>query len=203
MIRWGFTIYLFVVIFMGINKNSLEEINGEYGEIRKIQEENRQLKEENRKLKKELEVKDELSSDIVEEDGFNHDFTKGQIWEIPGKWRVQVHHAKSVEDRNNFSEQSPAQVILVEYTYENLGYDHDGEGLYIYTDRILDEQGKMGYVYPLPLNNYPRKTPIGGTCDGEQSFGIDHESKIVHVYFEIYDEALERHTAVFKMPVEY
>ncbi|MDO5755847.1 MAG: cell division protein ZapB [Tissierellia bacterium] len=203
MIRWLITIYLVVAIFMGIETSSVEEIHGTTEQMEKIKEENRQLKEENQILKEQLNTKEKLSSKDGDTESFNHDFTKGQIWEIPGKWRVQVHHAKSVEDRNNFSEQSPAQVILVEYSYENLGYDHDGEGLYIYTDRILDEQGKMGYVYPLPLNDYPRKTPVGGTCDGEQSFGIDHPSKTVHVYFEIYDEAFERHTAVFKMPVEY
>ncbi|MDO5755357.1 MAG: hypothetical protein Q4P28_03910 [Tissierellia bacterium] len=72
-------------------------------------------------------------------------------------------------ERNAF-EEDVEEVISIKYRYENLGYDKNGEGLLIYTDKILDEKGKMGKVYPPPDLDYPKKTPWGPLATGNRPF---------------------------------
>lgn len=169
------------------------------------EEEYQALKEENEALKEELEaLKNEPEKPEEEEtpEASEENYGLGEVWEVPDKWKITVNSVTTTDERNMYSDQEPAEVVTVHYTYENLGYDDEGRGLYVYPERIMDAEGKMGYDYPVSVTEYPQETPIGGTCDAEQNFGIANASETVKVYFEVYDEEYTRHLAVFEVPVE-
>lgn len=128
--------------------------------------------------------------------------TIDDTWEVPGLWKVKINSIKATDDRNEFEERQPAQVFVLNYTYENLGYEGDSMDLYIIPDRYMDDSRKMGYDYPGDRTLYPEELPIGGVVDAEAVFGVDNETKTVKIFFEQYDDDNNNHEVIFEIPVE-
>ncbi|MDO5648996.1 MAG: hypothetical protein Q4G11_00195 [Gallicola sp.] len=130
--------------------------------------------------------------------------TIDDTWEVPGQWKLKINSVELTNDRNEYSEKTPAQVFIVNYTYENLGYEDEDDimDLYLTPDRIMDDSGKMGYTYPASIVNYPQELPVGGTVDAQDAWGVDNETKTVKIYFSSYDMDTTKQEAVFEVPVQ-
>ena len=137
-----------------------------------------------------------------EENAEEKNLTIDDTWEVPGLWKVKINSIKATDDRNEFEERQPAQVFVLNYTYENLGYEGDSMDLYIIPDRYMDDSRKMGYDYPGDRTLYPEELPIGGVVDAEAVFGVDNETKTVKIFFEQYDDDNNNHEVIFEIPVE-
>ena len=56
----------------------------------------------------------------------------GESYILDGLWKITINSVEETDDRNEFSDKTPAAVYIITYTYENLGND-DGimDGVYI------------------------------------------------------------------------
>ena len=61
----------------------------------------------------------------------NNTLNVGDTWTVDGQWKLTIDSVTTTSDRNQFSDVKPQQVVIVTYSYENLGYESDFvDGLY-------------------------------------------------------------------------
>ena len=137
-------------------------------------------------------------SETKEEEKKQEVFNIGETWTVDGQWSLTVLGAKKTEDRNQYSDKTPAAVYLVDYSYTNLGYEEEySDGLFIsMEDTIVDNAGKMGYSYPGDKTNYAQETPIGATCTAQACIGVDNDG-IFKITVSDYDNNHKKHSATF------
>lgn len=130
------------------------------------------------------------------------EFQVGETWTVDGQWAVTINSVKETEDRNEYADEKPAAVYLVNYTYSNLGYVDNTSlmnGLYVSFDSmIVDAEGTMGYTYPGDTTYYPQETPIGASCKAQACIGVDHAGPFT-IELELYDGSYNEHKAKFIM----
>ncbi len=140
----------------------------------------------------------------AEDDNGDKVYQLGETWEVDGQWKITLDSVEEVEDRNEYSDLDPAAVYLVEYTYENLGFD-DGimDGLYVSLDlaQVVDAEGKMGYEYPGDVTKYPDEVPIGASITAQCVIGVDNPGNF-KVIISQYDGNDVKQTATFAVDVE-
>lgn len=126
----------------------------------------------------------------------------GESYVVEGQWKITVDSVEATDDRNEYSDNNPAAVYLVTYTYENLGYDDDlMNGLYIsLEDGIVDNAGKMGYSYPGTISMYPQETPVGASCQAQACIGVDNAGSF-KINFYTYDSNGKKQSAIFEIDV--
>ena len=128
----------------------------------------------------------------------------GDTWEVDGQWKLTINSVKATEERSEYADSQPSAVYVIDYTYENIGYEDDiMDGLYIElsSGQIVDSQGKMGYPYPGNITNYPAETPVGASCDAETTIGVDNPGNFKLTCIQ-YDGNDEKQKATFDITVE-
>lgn len=126
----------------------------------------------------------------------------GEEWIVDGQWKLTVHSAEAIEERNEYADTDPAEVVMITYSYENLGYEDDVQDLYITPDRVIDGKGKMAATYPASIATYPQPTPVGASIDNvEDAWGLDNVSDTIKIMFEVYDMDFNAQKATFEIPV--
>lgn len=127
----------------------------------------------------------------------------GETWVVDGQWRLTVNSVEEIAERNEYSDKNPAAVYVVNYEYENLGYEADGwNGLFIsLEDGIVDAAGEMGYSYPADITNYPQETPVGAKCSAQACIGVDNAGSF-KINFYTYDANGQEQKAVFDIAVD-
>ena len=114
-------------------------------------------------------------------------------WVVEGQWKLKITSVTPTAERNQFSEDKPAQVVVINYTYENLGYTSDAQDLFLTPSNVIDEGVKT----------YPKPTPVGAIMDGAQAaYGLQTESKTIKIIFEHYDGNKKKQKATFEIPVK-
>ena len=101
----------------------------------------------------------------------------GETWEVDGQWKLTVNSVTETADRNEFSDKEPAAVYIIDYTYENIGYEDDFmDGLYINPDsgQIVDAANNMGYSYPVMVDREPEEVPVGASITAQTAIGVDN-----------------------------
>ena len=123
----------------------------------------------------------------------------GTEWVVDGLFKVTIDSVTVVKERNEYSDKNPNQVVMIVYSYENLGYDGD---LYITPRSVIDEKGEMCSTYPADITNYPQGTPKGAKMVGAQeAYGLNNESGTIKVIFEEFGNGLDEHKVTFEVPV--
>lgn len=187
--------------------------SGSSDDIQDLKAEIKTLEKENKELRNQLEsrgdVVQEQHVDVPAEEnqGSAQEAPKmlglGEDWIVEGQWRLRIDSVTTTDERNEFSDKDPAQVVVVKYTYENLGYESDFMDLYFTPDRVIDGQKKMAETYPAGQSVYPQETPIGAVCEGaEESFGLMNASDTIQIIFEKYDANSNRQRMTFEVPVQ-
>lgn len=129
----------------------------------------------------------------------------GETWTVDGQWSLTVNSVSTTDYRNEFSEKAPAQVLIINYVYENIGYEDDFmDGLFfdLENGQIVDSDGFMGYSYPGEITDYAKETPVGAKCKAQSCIGLDSESAEVKIILSKYDGTGTEHTATFILPIE-
>ena len=129
----------------------------------------------------------------------------GETWSVDGQWSLTVNSVSTTDYRNEFSEKTPAQVLIINYVYENIGYESDFmDGLFLdfESGQIVDSEGFMGYSYPGNITDYPTAVPVGAKCKAQSCIGLDSESTEVKIILSQYDGEGAEHTATFILPIE-
>jgi hypothetical protein len=114
-------------------------------------------------------------------------------------YSFKINKITAMSERNEYSEKTPAQVILIDYTYTNIS---NPEAVYLFDGyfKIIDSKGKIGYSYPNSIVNYPQEIPVGVTCDAQMIFGLDNVSDIVTLNF--HQDMFGNITTSFKIAVD-
>lgn len=131
-------------------------------------------------------------------------YNLGETWTVDGLWSLTFDSVVSTDERNQYSDDDPAQVIILTYSYENLGYTSDIQDLYIssVSMNIVDEKGEVAKLYALNTKS-PSPTQVGSKCRGAQeAMGLYNKSEYVTVTVELYDDQLTKHKATFKLKVD-
>lgn len=133
-------------------------------------------------------------------------YSIGQPWVVDGQWSLTVNAITPTDQRNEYDERNPAQVFIIDYTYENIGYtDEDGimNGLFLdlSSGQIVDSAGVMGYSYPGDVTNHVQETPVGAICNAQTCIAVDNASTEVKIIVSQYDGVGNAHSATFVIPV--
>jgi len=107
----------------------------------------------------------------------------GEKWVVEGLWEFTVTSVSKHYACNSFRDHS-GPVIIVNYTYKNLGYnDGLGSGLLSiggdYNFDIYDETGEIGETYPCTHTADAKGVKKGASCFAGQGFALNNESSKV------------------------
>lgn len=134
----------------------------------------------------------------------------GETWTVEGQWNLTINSVTTTTERNQFSEKTPSQVIIVTYSYENLGYeDKNGimEGLYFSLDAnnttVIDGNGEVAYSYPGNVKTYAKETPVGAKCMNAQTcIGLNNKSENITMNVSKYDGSGKQQKVKFTLKVD-
>ncbi|MDO5517789.1 MAG: hypothetical protein Q4F66_09550 [Clostridium sp.] len=133
-------------------------------------------------------------------------FNAGEKWVVNGQWEFSIDSVEVTNDRNKFSDKDPAQVVIINYSYKNLGYTSNYMDLYFGTFTVMDEKGEVAELYPADISHYPKETPVGASCTGAQvAYGLDNDSSQITIQVEEYrddGDDFVNEKATFKVPVK-
>lgn len=139
-------------------------------------------------------TKNENSSDKVY--GLNEE------WIVDGQWRLKITEVKTTQDRSKHIKDKIAQVVIIKYTYENLGYKDEYQDLFLIPRTVVDSAKKVSEIYPVRSSKYPEPTPVGAISESTVGYGLSMESDKIKVYFEQFDHnAKKMQKATFEVPV--
>lgn len=123
-------------------------------------------------------------------------FNAGDTWEVEGLWRISFSGVSLSEDRNQYADQNPAAVYIIDYAYENLGYEGDLYVDFAYDGQIIDTTKTLGYAYPIGTERYAQGTPVGAICQAQTAVGVDNAGPFT-VILTLYDNDFVEHKAKF------
>lgn len=123
-------------------------------------------------------------------------------WEVQDQWKLKIDSVRFTDERNQFSDEEPEAVVVIKYTYENLGYEDDIQDLFMTPDTVIDGQGKVVSTYPAGSEVSPKTTPVGATTEGaEKSYGLTSSEGDIIIHFNEYDDNSNKHKAIFVIPL--
>lgn len=130
----------------------------------------------------------------------------GQTWEVDGQWKLTINSITETQERNEYEERNPSAVYVIDYTYENIGYeDKDGimDGLFIDLSlgQIVDSKGTMGYSYPGNQKSVPKEIPVGANLTADVPIGVDNAGNFT-VTISAYDGNQKEQEATFNCVVK-
>ena len=121
---------------------------------------------------------------------------------VDGQWKLKITEVKTTPDRNKYSKAQVAQVVIIKYTYENLGYKDEYQDLFLIPRTVVDSAKKISEIYPVRSSKYPEPTPVGAISESTVGYGLSVESDKIKVYFEQFDyNAKKMQKATFEVPV--
>lgn len=131
-------------------------------------------------------------------------YQAGEKWIVDGQWEFTINSVETTTDRNKFSTKNPQQVVIINYSYKNLGYSSKYMDLYFSNFTVMDEKGVVADTYPASMTSYPKQTPIGATCDKAQvAYGLANNSSEITIQVQQYISGTYRdEKATFKVKVQ-
>lgn len=129
----------------------------------------------------------------------------GDTWTVNGQWNLTINSVTPTDERNEFADTNPAEVVIIDYTYENLGYEDSNEimnGLYLDLEmgQIVDSAGQMCQSYPASsVTKYAQETPVGVTCNAQAAIGLTQAGGPIEITMNEYDGDNNEQTATFKL----
>ena len=139
-------------------------------------------------------TKNENSSDKIY--GLNEE------WIVDGQWRLKITEVKTTQDRNKHIKDKIAQVVIIKYTYENLGFKNEYQDLFLTPRTVVDGAEKEARTYPVNSSKYPEPTPIGVISESAMGYGLSTESDKIKISFSQFNQdGKTMETATFEVPV--
>lgn len=124
-------------------------------------------------------------------------------WIVEGQWKLKINSVTTTDYRNQFSQDKPAEVVIIDYTYENIGYKKDIQDLYLSPTSVIDGAKKVAKNYPAEIKTYPQPTPEGAIMENAQAaFGLNTESAEITINFMEFDNNNKPQEVNFKVPVQ-
>ena len=138
--------------------------------------------------------KNENSSDKVY--GLNEE------WIVDGQWRLKITEVKTIQDRSKHIQDKMAQVVIIKYTYENLGFKNEYQDLFLAPRTVIDGAENEARIYPVNSSKYPEPTPVGAISESAMGYGLSVESDKIKISFTQLDkDGKKMENATFEVPV--
>lgn len=119
---------------------------------------------------------------------------------VDDKYALEILAVQETDERNQYSEKEVAQVLIIDYLYENIG--EEDKDIYI-SDmefKFVDSGGNMCTTYPVEGNYDPQPTPLGAKNISSMVIGTVEKSDEIQIMY--YDNMFDSKTAVeFKVAV--
>ena len=139
-------------------------------------------------------TKNENSSDKVY--GLNEE------WIVDGQWRLKITEVKTTQDRTKHIKEKIAQVVIIKYTYENLGFKNEYQDLFLAPKTVVDGAENEARIYPVNSSKYPEPTPVGAISESAIGYGLSVESDKIKISFTQFDkDGKKMENATFEVPV--
>lgn len=197
------------MMIAGILAASMTACSNNSSEMDSLKRENKELKAQIAELEKKAqqeETSDFSDSDLEsKQEEQNKVYGLNETWTVDGLWSLTFTSVTQTEERNQYSDKTPAQVIYLNYDYENIGYQNDLQDLFIGSTsfQIIDSAGEIAETYPLTSTTYPQQIPVGAKCVGAQEcIALNKASDNIKIIVSLYDNNYTEHTATFELPVQ-
>lgn len=123
-------------------------------------------------------------------------------WIVDGQWRLKITEVKTTQDRTKHIKEKIAQVVIIKYTYENLGFKNEYQDLFLTPRTVVDGAEKEARIYPVNSSKYPEPTPIGAISESAMGYGLSMESDKIKISFSQFNQdGKTMETATFEVPV--
>ena len=123
-------------------------------------------------------------------------------WIVDGQWRLKITEVKTTQDRNKHIKENIAQVVIIKYTYENLGFKNKYQDLFLVPRTVIDGAEKESRIYPVVSSKYPEPTPVSTISESTMGYGLSTESDKIKIYFNQFNQdGKTMETANFEVPV--
>jgi hypothetical protein len=111
-----------------------------------------------------------------------------------------INSVTVTDERNQFDESNPAQVIIINYTYENIASEDDII-ISSMNFKFIDSDGNVCSSYPISsLDKMAQSTPMGAKCTAEEAYGLKIAGGTIKLSF--YDNMFSsKADAVFEINV--
>jgi hypothetical protein len=100
----------------------------------------------------------------------------GDTWTVDGQWTLTINSVEATSERTELADVDPAQVVLITYSYDNLGFESDlTDGLYFNLSQnggnasTVDADGVAAVNYPGSVSKEPQSVAVGEKCTGAQT----------------------------------
>ena len=109
---------------------------------------------------------------------------------------ITINNVTKTDYRHPYEDSIPADVIFIDYTYENLLANSGNLGnnarayysSYMLLDTedfiVLDSSGKLGTDYPGKITKYPYAISGGESCDAEMTLGLENPSNNITIKYK-------------------
>lgn len=105
-------------------------------------------------------------------------------------YEITFNKAFLTDERNQFSEDTSENVVVLEYTYKNLSVE-DGLNIFDGSDyRIYDASGAALSTYPAGADLYGGAVSVGRSGTSQEAFGFNgdaHQTLEIEIYTSTFD----------------
>lgn len=121
--------------------------------------------------------------------------SSGQTWRVDGQWEITINSVTTHNLCNSYANSQEGytnqQVVIVNYTYTNLGFDNGMGGLIFDANdfTVYGSNGYAGSTYACTHESLPRLVSKGMSCKASSAYVLDGRSSSVTV-------EIKHHTAV-------
>lgn len=134
-------------------------------------------------------------------------YVAGEMWIVEGEWEFTIKSVKKHYLCNKYANNgyTNEQVVIVEYTYKNIGYENSIQDLYfsaIMDFEVYDEELESSESYACTHGKYPDVLVKGTKCTAGQGYVLINNSSEVTIFVEhITSYGKGKASAIFKIPV--
>ena len=107
---------------------------------------------------------------------------------VDGQWRLKIIEVKTTQDRTKHIKEKIAQVVIIKYTYENLGFKNKYQDLFLTPRTVVVGAEKEARIYPVNSSKYPEPTPIGAISESAMGYGLSTESDKIKISFSQFNK---------------
>lgn len=190
---------------------SLAACGGSSSEVDALKKENEELKAQIEELQSQIQGTAQEEGNEAEDEKpaeENKVYGLGETWTVDGLWSLTFTSVTQTDARNEYSDKTPGQVVLLNYDYENIGYQSEDMDLYICSNQfqIMDTNGEIADTYPGDVTTIPQEIPVGAKCVGAQECiglnNVSEEIKIIVTMYNDTDDDYTEYSATFELPVQ-
>ena len=113
---------------------------------------------------------------------------------------LTINSVTRTDKRNRFAEETPAEVVIIDYTYENTASEED---LYLFRSyfQVIDSGGNVCTTHPLTGLTHAQKAPVGAKSTAQEAYNLTVESPSITFIFKpkIYDN---KEAIKYELPVQ-